>query len=401
VIACRPDSAARIRGAFTGRERREHLRLLAGCRHGAIQAAVDVAGRGGLVLALPGVYPGHVAVRTTGVRIEGAGRRARDVVVGDGISASGADGLVLAGLVAERGVAIARTDGFRVHRVVVRWARDDGVRATGSDHGLLDGVEAYANGSAGLRVGPGARGRCGGGHGIEVRDANSYDNVLGYAGSAGDAVWVHRSRFAANATGVSVDPFAAGPATPGGCLRVEHDSIAANNAAGVYAAANLAFCRATPFARRRRGAVCPRVATPVGSGLVLRGVNDAQVRDNAIYGNGRSGVRLLWSPAAARGVRDPTRQFDTSHRNRFVDNRMGAHADGTPAPNGTDVVWDGEGAGNCWSPAGGRTALPACPGGSVFGMGDATIEAREVPCSAWDPIADPDPAGCDWLEVPG
>ena len=398
VVVCAPDSAARVRRSRAG------PRLLRACRHRRIQAAVDAAGRDATVLVLPGIYQERVFIRQAGLRLEGAGRRARDVVIRGGISARRADGLVLASLTAERAVgsdvSIAATDGFRVHRVVARWARDDGISAAASDHGLLDRVEGYANGGAGLRVGPGPRAGCGSGHGIEVRDANAYGNVVGYAGSSGDAAWVHRSRLAGNATGASVDPFAAGPATPRGCLRLEHDSIAANNAAAFYTPANAAFCRATPFARRRPGAVCPRLATPVGSGVVLRGINHALVRGNAIYGNARSGVRLFWSPAAARGQRDPARQFDTSNGNRFLDNRLGVHADGTPAPNGADVTWDGEGAGNCWSPNTGQAALPACPGGSLFSMGDAAAQAREAPCSAWDPVADPEPVGCDWPAVP-
>ncbi|HEY3188427.1 MAG TPA: hypothetical protein VGJ70_13195, partial [Solirubrobacteraceae bacterium] len=324
------------------------------------------------------------------------------------IRAERADGLVIANLTAEQGAAsdvhVVRTDGFRLHRLVVRWAQHDGVRTDGADHGLLDRVEAYGNGAAGLHAGPGAEGRCGGGRGLEVRGANLYGNVLGAWAAAGDAIWVHHSRLAGNATGAVSEP--AGPATPRGCSRWEHDSIAANNA-DVFGTA--ADCRAAPFARRRVGLVCPRVPTPVGTGLLLRGVNGARVRANAIYANRRAGVRLAWLLAAARGLRDPTRQFDTSNGNRLEDNRLGVHLDGARDPNGTDLVWDGEGAGNCWSgnagPPGAATTsdpatLPPCPRGSLFGMGDATAQALEVPCAAWDPERDPDPVGCDWFAAP-
>src|SRR5205085_8205451 len=130
------------------------------------------------------------------------------------------------------------------------------------------------------------------GHGIEVRDAQAYGSTIGYAGASGDAVWIHHSRITGNATGVSVDPFATGPATPRGCLRVERDVIARNDAGALFAAGRLAACRATPFARRAPGLVCPRVATPAGIGLLLRGVNGAQVRDDVIAGNPRAGIEL-------------------------------------------------------------------------------------------------------------
>jgi len=420
VVACRPDSAARIRRGWPGRgprtaaTRRALLQLAAGCRHGRLQDAIDAAGPGTRILVLPGVYRGAVTVRGRDRQLEGLGRRARDVVVqGDRraanvIRADRADGLVIANLTAEQGgasdVHVVRTDGFRLHRLVVRWAQDDGVRTDGADHGLLDRIEAYGNGSAGLRVGAGAEGRCGSRRGLEVRDFNVYGNVLGLWVAAGDAVWAHHARLAGNATGAAAAPL--GPQTPRGCLRLEHLSIAANNAE-VYAAA--APCRTAPFARRRAGLVCPRVPTPVGTGLLLRGVNGARVRANAIYGNRRAGVKLAWMPAAARGLLDPTRQFDTSNGNRFEDNRLGVHLDGAPAANGVDVAWDGEGAGNCWSgdtgPAGAaptsdRPVLPPCPRGSLFGMGDPTVQALEVPCAAWNPEHDPDPPGCDWFAAP-
>jgi hypothetical protein len=386
VVVCRPDSPRLIRRSFgPGRRRAAALRLARGCARHAIGPAVRAGAR---IVVLPGVYRERVVIRAPGVRIEGAGRRARDVVVRGEVDADRADGLVLSGLTVERGAAadvrVARTDGFRVHRVVARGSSGDGIAAARSDHGLLDRVEAYAAGGAALRVGPGPRGRCGAGHGIEVRDAHAYRSVIGYAGTSGDAVWIHRSRFDGNATGMSVDAFAAGPATPRGCLRIEHDVITRNGAAAFFAADHLAACRAGAA-----GLVCPRVATPAGTGLLLRGVNGAQVRGNLVAGNPRAGIELLWSPASARGVRDPRRQFDTSNGNRFVADRLQG--------NGTDVVWDREGAGNCWS---GLPDLPPCPAGSVFGLGDAAVQARDVPCAGWDPAAAPVPIGCDWAQVP-
>ena len=386
VVVCAVDSASRTRASWPGRSVRPVLRLLGACRHRRIQAALDAAGRGGRVVVLPGAYDERVVIRHRGVQLEGLGRRARDVVIRGGIRAARADGLVLADLTAERGTVIARTDGFRAHRLVVRGARDDGLRAVGADHGLVDRVEAYGNGGAGVRIGPGARGDCASGHGIEVRDVDAYGNTVGFAGDAADATWLRRSRFAANATGVSIDSSASGPATPGGCPRLEHLSVAANNA--------------NPYGRPG-----PRIATPVGSGIVLRGVNGASVRDSAIYGNRRAGIQLEWAPASARGQADPARQFDTAHGNRFERDRMGL-----AAPNGVDFAWDGEGARNCWSanagaggatPTSTRSPLPACPAGSVLGLGDPTVHALEAPCAAWTPARPAAlPPGCDWFTAP-
>src|SRR5439155_1103911 len=253
------------RGLRTTATRRRLLRLLASCTHSRLQDAVDASGPGTRVLVLPGVYREAVIVRGRDRQLEGLGRRARDVVVrgdrraADVIRAERADGLVIADLTAEQGAAsdvhVVRTDGFRLHRLVVRWAQDNVVRTDGADHGLLDRIEAYGNGSAGLRVGAGAEGRCGSRRGLEVRDFNVYGNVLGLWVAAGDAVWAHHARLAGNATGAASAPL--GPQTPRGCLRLEHLSIAANNAE-VYAAA--APCRTAPFARRPAAGPCCRRA---------------------------------------------------------------------------------------------------------------------------------------------
>jgi hypothetical protein len=41
-------------------------------------------------------------------------------------------------------------------------------------------------------------------------------------------------------------------------------------------------------------------------------------------------------------------QFDTSHDNKYIGNRMGLDPNGSAAPNGIDHWWDEGGQGNCW-----------------------------------------------------
>ncbi len=135
-------------------------------------------------------------------------------------------------------------------------------------------------------------------------------------------------------------------------------------------------------------------------------------------------------PAAAREEEDPSKQRDTSHRNRFEGNRMGVRPDGTRDLNGNDPSkgdgyadfwWDDEGRRNCWKGnrgPGGRkpttappTANPQPPFRDGFPLdcpvtdfptpvGDESKTGSQTTCAAWDPQTNPDPIGCDWFRRP-
>jgi hypothetical protein len=418
LVVCKPDSAARVRhiwrgaGPRTTRSRTSRLRLVGRCGYRRIQAAVDAAADGTRIMILPGVYRETIAITgRSGVQLQGTGRFGHDVVVEgdrrarDVIRAERADGVVVTNLTVEQGafagIEVVTSDGFRLQKIVARWNRNDGVLSSSSDHGLYDTIQAYGNGESGVAVASGPEGRCRR-DGIEVRKVDSFGNVLGYSGTAGGAS-IHDSRFAGNAAGVSADP-----RSPRDCSRWERNVIASNNR-DFFADDEERYCNATPFAMRRTDVVCPQVPVPVGSGLILYGANRNVVAGNSIYDNWRAGVRLLWVPATARGVTDPALQYDTSNGNRFLDNRVGQRPDGVRDPNGTDVYWDEEGRGNCWSgnagaggapPTSDPAALPACPGGGPFATGDPAKLALEVPCATWDARTNPDPAGCDWFTTP-
>jgi hypothetical protein len=352
------------------------------------------------------------------LQLQGTGKLARDVLIEgdrfkrDIIRADRADGVVITNLTTEQGafndIDVVETNGFRMQKLVARWGLHYGVLSFTSDHGLYDTIEAYGNGDSGIYPGSGPEGHCQR-YGIEIRKVNSFGNVLGYSGTAGNGTYTHDSRFSDNNAGVSDDSFAPGhPGMPQDCSRWENNVIASNNR-NYFTNANQAYCNATPFEKRRKDIVCPQFEAPVGSGLILYGANKNMIKGNFIYDNWRSGVRLFWVPAAVRGENDPALQFDTSNGNQFLENRMGMRPDGTRDPNGTDFFWDEEGQGNCWSgnvgaggapPTSDPAALPACPGGSPFSTGNSAKLAMEVPCATWNPRTNSDPAGCDWFTTP-
>jgi hypothetical protein len=353
------------------------------------------------------------------LQISGAGRRARDVLIEgdrikrDVIRADRADGFVLTNLTVEEasfnGVDVVETNGFRLTHLVARYNQNYGVLTFTSDNGLYDTIEAYRNGDSGVYPGSGPEGHCQR-YGIEIRNVDSYENVLGLSGTAGNGTWTHNSRFRDNSAGVINDSFASGhPGMPQDCSRWTDNEVHSNNF-NPFENSNEQVCNSTPFERRRQEQVCPQFQVPVGTGFGFFGANANIIRDNRVWNNWRSGYTLFWVPGSIRGDNSPEAQRDTSNGNRITGNTFGVRPDGTRDPNGVDVYWDEQGIGNCWqgntgpggaAPRSDPATLPDCTGGgSTSPVSNPRKTAQEASCAAWDPQDNPDPPGCTWFTTP-
>jgi hypothetical protein len=467
LVVCKPDSRQRIERALRGPLRKRNLALLKKCAFADVQAAVNAAKNETRILVLPGVYreepslmspspdpacgdlfvtaaiptrrvPGYGYQRTCpndqnliaivgdsdgdgrcddkcNIQISGTARR-RDVrIVGDRrrlnvIRADRADGVVLRNFTIEysdfNNVYVIETNGFRLSEITSRWSREYGFLTFASDHGLYERLTAYGNGDSGIYPGSGPEGHCRR-YGIEIRNVDSYANNLGLAGTAGNGLWIHDSRFHGNAAGLGFDSLNSGhPGMPQDCTKIERNRIYSNNL-NVFTPARKVNCH-LPYAERNPRLICPTTATPVGTGLIFAGGNNNLVRSNWIYDNWRWGVLQFWVPPSFRG--EPNAPvYDTSNGNRYVRNRVGVRPGGTRAPNGLDFWWDEEGSGNCWSDNRGYRGhkatsnpkvLPACPRGSKFHPPDPKKFAYLLSCASWNPVTNPDPPGCTWLTQP-
>ena len=208
---------------------------------------------------------------------------------------------------------------------------------------------------------------------------------------------------------------------PQDCSKFEGNRIYSNNL-DLFNDERDDYCRETPYPERDPDKVCPTFQVPEGTGLLTAGGNENLIRDNLIYDNWRSGTRLLWVPAAARGESDAAKTHDTSWGNQTLGNRMGQNPDGAADPNGVDFWWDEEngyetfpdspGVLNCWEDnmgaAGGQPTsdpaeLPECTGERVFLPGNTAKQATQAACAAWDPsneATDSSLPGCDWFANP-
>ncbi len=375
------------------------------------------------------------------LQISGLGKEPEDVlIVGDRkkqdvLRVDRANGIYLRNFAVEQAafnnVDLVEVDGFRISKVVARYAQDYGILSFTSTNGLYDHDVAYGNGDSGLYPGstekgcaiePNVYGTCDqltpgnvqGGcqrYTIEIRDSESYGNTLGYSGTAGNSTYVHDNKFHDNATGLSTDSFAQGhPGMPQECVKWERNEISSNNF-NLFNQPNQVYCAKTPFPLRKRTDVCPQFQTAVGTGILIGGGNRNLIRDNDIHDNWRWGILLIGVPASIRNDNDPAHQTDTSSGNRFLGNRMGTTPKGTRSPNGLDFKWDSQGQGNCWqgntSKSGSGSgvlsdpaSLPDCPGSPTMQPSNLAVLGPLVPCTAWDPNKNPDPIGCDWFTTP-
>lgn len=409
LVVCAKDSADRIAG-LSGGARAADEALLRECSYNTVQAAVNsVYRRGSTIYLLPGKYrdatvsiAGGAGCLRCDLRLEGMGNRPEDVVLEGGrtddggwtqrvgIHAEHANGLYLRNFTTQRysgsGVEVVWTDGFVVDHVVGRWNGSYGLAALAADHGVLTDCTATGNSDAGIATAPVAN-VAGARTTVEIRRCQSRGNLIGFAG--GDSVYVHDNDFAGNAVGITAENRA----------WQSHGSFIANrvhdNNANPYTNVWSGRCAKPPW-KRPGDMVCPTVAMPVGTGLLMNGGERNTYAGNLVYGNWRTGASQL---VYARG-------------NRWLGNLMGFTPSGAVAPNGLDFWWDGTGDQNCWqdnasSWGGVRTSpqpLPDCGHPSGAGTG-APSWVTLAACEAYVPAttASPKgfkPQGCDWLTAP-
>ena len=438
-----------------------------GFRH--LQAAVDAAEPGTTILVLPGLYQEEPSLAPPSARcaklaapfssdrryqvlsyeqqvacphlqnlvavlgkadiqIEGTGAAPEDVVVDaqfeklNAIRADRADGFYLHNLTAQRttfnAVYVIETDGFVIDRAVGRWNDEYGFLVFANDHGLLTGCEGYGNGDSAIYPGASSDLNAGAGHdvaryAIEIAGCYGHHNLLGYSGTAGNSVWAHDNVFTDNAAGVATDSaFPDHPGMPQNHARFERNVIGDNNQ-DYYRYVRDGTCL-KPYPQRgyEGGVVCPAVGLPAGTGVINPGGNYNIWRDNWVYGHDYAGFLTSWVPGFVRGDERWSAQFDTSHHNRYLGNRMGVTPDGEQRPNRIDFWWDGQGRGHCWDqPASAGSepvALPVCgsdelPAGLPVNryVAEPAKLAKLYVCADYSQADQIIPGNCDWYGAAG
>jgi parallel beta-helix repeat protein len=347
-----------------------------------IQAAVNAARPGDVVVVPPGRYHESVAIDKSAITIRG--RR------GAVLDASGFQ----TGIRASSGPIAPGPAGFPVcpqrtlRDLAVEGLRIEDARSAGV---LLAGVD-------GFRI---SRGAYVGGE-YSIYPVCSRRGVIDHnlvAGTTDGAIYVGGSR------GVVVTRNYATGSTIG--IEVENstgivvrDNVVTGNTAGIAAfvlprlpiaaTEDIAIERNIVFRNNRPNAVAPGAgegAIPPGTGILAVGTDRVLIRANRVVANNSGGIVLLANPLAAADPRiDPDPDGNEIRDNVAV--RNGLHPDPVRATvPGADVVYDGSGGGNCFARNRMRTAFPtgitralACApaGGAVAGRDRRAYPARST-----------------------
>ncbi len=242
-----------------------------------VQAGVDRARKGDLVLVSPGVYRESVKITTDGIVLRGLDRN-RTILDGEftrdnGVFVVGADGVAVENLTArnftENGFFWNGVLGYRGSYLTAYRNGDYGVYAYDSQYGQFD--HSYASGSpdSGFYIG-----QCNPCHAV-ITDVVSQYNLLGYSGSnsSGDLFLVN-SEWSHNRTGIVPNSFGAEELSPQGQATLAGNVVSDNGDP-----------RAT---RGNEAAYDPAF----GVGIVIAGGQEDVVTKNRIVDNVKVGIAL-------------------------------------------------------------------------------------------------------------
>ncbi len=241
-----------------------------------IQAAVERARPGGMVLIAPGVYSEAVVVRTPYITIRGAGRNTTILDGGfklaNGIHVVEADGVTIQNLTARHyllnGFYWSAVHGFWGSYLTAYDNGDYGIYAYGSDWGQFDHVYASGSPDSGLYIGG-----CQPCHAV-ITDALSEHNALGYSGTnAGGELAIVNSEWRDNMAGIVPNTLDTEPFAPQRGILIAGNYVHDNNSTTADA---------------------ERLQFPTfGNGIILAGGSDNLVVGNLVQDQESYGIAVM------------------------------------------------------------------------------------------------------------
>jgi parallel beta-helix repeat protein len=306
----------------------------------SIQAAINAAASGGVIQVEPGTYTEALTVDTPGLRIIGLGGNGRPGVViqnpggeEDGITVSqNSAGFVLQNVTVrdflENGVLLNGVDGFRLSRVTTINNGEYGLFPVFSSHGVIERCTATGHSDAGIYVGQSSD--------VEVRRSQASANVLGIEIENSTRVDVLDNESSGNVVGVMVVLLPGLTVKTSSEIRVLRNRVHDNNVPNFGHPGEL------------------ESFVPTGSGILVVGVDRADIEDNVVTGNQFVGVglgstlllgALAGLPPEAFADIEPNPDGVRITRNNVTGNGGISSIPFLPA---VDLLWDGSGTNNCW-----------------------------------------------------
>ncbi|MFD3002001.1 parallel beta-helix domain-containing protein [Pontibacter toksunensis] len=321
----------------------------------SIQAAVDAAAPGDMILIKPGLYREAILVDKPNITLRGSG----------GVVIENPGGK-------EDGIRVtANGDGFELYHVTLRDFEENGVIMIRADDYVLSHVTTVNCGEYGLFPIASSHGL------IEYCIASGHTDSGIYIGQCEDTEMYHNKTFE-NVIGLEIE----------NCSKVVASyNQSYNNAAGVLiillpglrvtTSSDILFTKNKVFDNNHVNFSEPGGGfenyVPSGSGVLVVGTDNTRLEQNKVMGNNFLGIAVVSTTLLGGLAGMPDEAFETIEPNpdgvRVVNNVVknnGAAPPTLPIPvPGVDLFWDGSGEDNCWRnnnygssyPA----TLPICP----------------------------------------
>lgn len=325
---------------------------------GSIQAAVDAASPGTVILIEPGVYDGEIEVNKADIQLIGKTCLAFEKVIirnpGDedcGIMVHhGGDGFVLKNVTVqgfeENGVYLEYIENFLLSNVTAIDNKEYGLYPVHSKNGVIENCSATGSSDTGIYVGQSES--------VVVRDSKAFGNVNGFEVENCTNIAVLKSHAYDNVLGILVVLLPGLDVKTGTNVLVSQNTVEENN--------HVNFSEP--------GAGFENVV-PSGTGILLVGVDNVKIDHNKVMDNNFTGIATVSTLIVGALAGLPPEAFADIEPNpdgaEIVNNTLAnngsAPPPGLPLP-GVDLLWDGSGTNNCWKNNSFTTSypspLPAC-----------------------------------------
>ncbi len=303
---------------------------------GSIQAAIDAAAPGSVILISPGTYHEALTVAKAGIKLVGRG----DVTIEnpgdaeDGISVSDAgDGFALVNVTVrgfeENGVRLVGVDGFLLANVSAVDDGEYGLFPVFSSNGVIEHCRASGHSDTGIYVGQS--------HHVIIRGSVAFGNVNGIELENSSDVRAVGNETFDNVAGILV------VLLPGLDVKTSADILVAGNRVHDNNHPNFAA----------PGEIESFV--PSGSGILVVGTDRTRVSQNVVMGNAFTGIAVGSTLLLGALAGLPLEAFADIEPNpdgaRITGNVVTRNGGASPIPflPAVDLLWDGSGTGNCWA----------------------------------------------------
>jgi parallel beta-helix repeat protein len=305
----------------------------------SIQEAVDMAGSGGTIRIKPGLYMEQVTITEPNVRIMGLnGPNGEKAVIRNpgginhGINVRhGAHNFKLSNITVEdfdrNGVFLIGVEGFDIRHVTATNNKSYGIYPVLSSGGTVSHCTASGSDDAGFYIGQASN--------IRLTDNEAFGNVIGIEASNSDDILLAHNTIYNNSAGILAALLPGRTIKVANRISIRHNRVKDNNLPN-FADGGLS------------------AGVPAGSGILAVGVDQSEISHNIVSDNEFLGIAVGSSLALAVLAGVPPEAFadiePNPDNNRIVKNRVtgnGSVQPELPFP-AADLLWDGNGSGNCW-----------------------------------------------------